>query len=65
MKSNPEVIELDEADLESKLEQMEAVMGVEMVQPFRHLLRWYSVLLELLRKNKLSIRRLKKLQLGA
>ena len=42
MKSNPEVIELDEADLESKLDQIEAVMGVEMAQPFRQLLRWYA-----------------------
>ena len=29
MKSNPEVIELDEADLESKLDQIEAVMGAD------------------------------------
>ena len=41
MKSNPEVIELDEADLESKLDQIEAAMGAEMAQPFRLLLRWY------------------------
>jgi transposase len=65
MKSNPEVIELDEADLESKLDQIEAVMGAEMVQPFRLLLRWYARLLGLLREKKLSIRRLQKMLFGA
>jgi transposase len=65
MKSNPEVIELDEADLESKLDQIEAVMGVDMAQPFRQLLRWYAVLLGLLREKKLSIRRLLRMLFGA
>ena len=65
MKSNPEVIELDEADLESKLDQIEAVMGVEMAEPFRQLLRWYAVLLGLLREKKLSMRRLLKILFGA
>ena len=60
MKSNPEVIELDEADLESKLDQIEAALGAEMAEPFRLLLRWYACLLGLLREKKLSIRRLGK-----
>ena len=65
MKSNPEVIELDEADLVSKLDQIEAVLGVEMAQPFRQLLRWYAVLLGLLRENKFSLQRLRKMLFGA
>jgi len=65
MKSKPEVIELDEADLESKLDQIEAALGAEMAQPFRNLLRWYACLLELLREKKLSIRRLQKMLFGA
>ena len=65
MKSNREVIELDEADLESKLDQIEAVMGVDMVQPFRLLLHWYACLLGLLREKKLSIRRLQRILFGA
>jgi transposase len=65
MKSNPEVIELDEADLESKLDQIEAVMGVDVVQPFRLLLQWYACLLGLLREKRLSIRRLQRILFGA
>jgi len=65
MKSNPEVIELDEADLESKLDQIEAVMGVDMARPFRLLLRWYARLLGLVREKKLSIRRLQRILFGA
>jgi len=65
MKPNPKVIELDEADLESKLDQIEAVMGVDMAQPFRLLLHWYARLLGLLREKKLSIRRLQRMLFGA
>ena len=65
MKSNPEVVELDETDLESKLDQIEAVMGVDVVQPFRLLLHWYACLLGLLREKKLSIRRLQRILFGA
>ena len=65
MKSNPEVIELDEVDLVSKLDQIEAVLGVEMAQPFRQLLRWYAVLLGLLREKKFSLQRLRKMLFGA
>lgn len=65
MKSNPEVVELDEADLESKLDQIEAALGAEMAKPFRLLLGWYACLLGLLREKKLSIRRLQKMLFGA
>jgi hypothetical protein len=65
MKSNREVIELDEADLESKLDQIEAVMGADMARPFRLLLHWYACLLGLLREKKLSIRRLQRMLFGA
>jgi transposase len=65
MKSHPEVIELDEADLVSKLDRIEAVLGAEMAQPFRQLLRWYAVLLELLREKKFSLQRLRKMLFGA
>jgi transposase len=65
MKSNPEVIDLDEADLKSKLDQIEAVLGVDMAQPFRLLLQWYACLLGLLREKKLSIRRLQRILFGA
>jgi transposase len=65
MKSNPEAIELDEADLQSKLNQIEAAMGADMARPFRLLLQWYACLLELLRQKKLSIRRLRKMLFGA
>jgi transposase len=65
MKSNPKVIELDEADLLSKLEQIEAVLGAEIARPFRLLLQWYAFLQELLREKKLSIRRLQKMLFGA
>ena len=65
MKSRPDVVELDESDLQSKLDQIAAVMGEELVQPFRLLLRWYALLLELLREKKLSIARLRKMLFGA
>ena len=65
MKSHPEVIELDEADLQSKLNQIAAVLGEEMAQPFRQLLRWYDFLLGLLREKKLSIGRLQRMLFGA
>lgn len=65
MKSRPEVIELDEADLTSKLDEIAAVMGEEMAQPFRQLLRWYACLLGLLREKSLSIRRLRSILFGS
>ena len=65
MESNPEVIELDEADLASKLDQIEAALGPETAQPFRQLLRWYIVLLGLLREKTFSILRLRRMLFGA
>ena len=64
MKSHPEIIELDEADLRSKLQEIEAVLGVEIAQPFRHLLDGYLHLLDLLREKKISIGRLRKMVFG-
>jgi hypothetical protein len=65
MKPHPEVIELDYDELESKLDQIEAVMGPQMVQPFRQLLHWYTVLLGLLRDKTISIQRLQRMLFGA
>jgi transposase len=64
MKSEPETIELDPADLESKLDQIAAVLGEDFARPLRQLLHWYLFLLTLLRENKLSIQRLRKLVFG-
>jgi transposase len=63
-KSPPEVIELDQADLESKLDQIATAMGEDVARPFRQLLHWYLYLLKLLREKKLSIRRLCKMVFG-
>jgi len=65
MNSHGEVIELDYNELQSKLDQIEAVMGLEMAEPFRQLLNWYAVLLESLREKTISIQRLKKILFGA
>jgi transposase len=65
MKSYPDAIELDEAELESKLDQIAAVMGEDLAQPFRQLLHGYAQLLTLLREKQLSIARLRKLLFGA
>lgn len=65
MQSHPEVLELDEADLLSKLDRIEAALGPEMAQPFRQLLRWYAVLLDLLREKKIRLQRLRKILFGA
>jgi len=64
MESRPELIELDEADLLSKLDQIEALMGAELVQPFRLLLQAYVFLLGVLRDKTLSIARLRKMLFG-
>lgn len=65
MKPDPKVIELDCAELEAKLDQIEAVMGPPMAQPFRQLLGGYTTLLDLLRDKKISIQRLKNMIFGA
>ncbi len=40
MKSHPDVIELDEVELQGKLDRIAAVLGEEVAQPFRQLLAW-------------------------
>jgi len=65
MKPHPEAIELDQADLESKLDQIQTVMGEDVARPFRQLLHWYVFLLTLLREKKLSILRLRNMVFGA
>lgn len=65
MKSHPDVIDLDEVELQGKLDQIAAVLGEEVAQPFRQLLAWYICLLELLRKKTLSIGRLRRMLFGA
>ena len=65
MKSHPEVIELDQVDLQSKLDQISAALGEEMAQSFRQLLNWYAYLLGLLREKKLSLHRLRRMLFGA
>jgi hypothetical protein len=65
MKPHPEAIELDQADLESKLDQIEMVLGADVARPFRQLLHWYAFLLTLLREKKLSIQRLRNMVFGA
>ena len=64
MKPHPEAIELDQADLEFKLDQIEKVVGEDVARPFRQLLHWYVYLLTLLREKKLSIQRLRKMVFG-
>ena len=65
MEPDPEVIELDYAELQAKLEQIEAIMGSEIAHPFRQLLGGYTTLLGLLRDKKISIQRLKNMMFGA
>ena len=64
MKSRPEIIELDEADLLSRLDQIEALVGTELVQPIRQIVRAYAFLLGVIRDKTLSIRRLHKMLFG-
>jgi hypothetical protein len=42
MKRDPEAIELDEADLYTTLDQIEAALGAEVAKPFRQLLAAYT-----------------------
>jgi hypothetical protein len=65
MKPHRAVIELDCNDLQSKLDEIEAVMGAQIVRPFRQLLQWYMVLVDMLRENAISIKRLRKMLFGA
>ena len=64
MKPHPETIELDEQALQAKLDQIEAALGAEIVEPLRQLLSGYISLLAMLREKNVSIRRLRKLIFG-
>ena len=64
MRTYPQAIELDEADLQAKLDQIEAVLGAEMAKPFGQLLAAYITVLGLLRDKNLSIQRLRKIIFG-
>ena len=64
MKPHPETIELDQADLDSKLDQIATALGEDVARPFRQLLHWYVYLLTLLHEKKLSIQRLQKMLFG-
>lgn len=65
MKRSPEVIDLDLKDLESKLDQIEAITGRELVEPFRQLLDWCGVLFGQLRDRALRIEQLERLFSGS
>ena len=67
MKPNrkPEVIELDAAQLEAQLHQIEQTMGEETARPFRQLLSWYLSLLRLIEQKNTTISRLRRLLFGA
>ena len=64
MKAYPQAIELDEADLQAKLDRIEAVLGADIAKPFRQLLAAYITVLGLLRDKNISIRRLRKIIFG-
>ncbi|MHC4065665.1 MAG: IS66 family transposase [Planctomycetota bacterium] len=65
MKPQPEIIELDEQELQAKLDQIEAALGAEMAQPFRQLLAGYITVLGLLREKNISIQRLRNIIFGS
>lgn len=65
MKPQPEIIELDEQELQAKLDQIEAALGAEMARPLRQLLAGYITVLGLLREKNISIQRLRKIIFGS
>ena len=65
MKRTQPVIELDLNDLHSKLDQLEAIAGREMTEPFRQLLGCCGVLLDQLRDQALRIEQLERLFSGS
>lgn len=65
MKSDPEIVELNEQELYEKLDQVEAALGAEFVRPLRQLLAAYITLLALLREKHITIRRLRKIIFGS
>jgi len=64
MKGDPKVIELNEQDLYTKLDQIEAALGADIAKPFRQLLGAYITVLGFLRDKNISIRRLRKMVFG-
>jgi hypothetical protein len=64
MEAEPQVIELDEADLYAKLDQIEAALGADIATPFRQLLGAYITVLAIIRDKDVSIRRLRKIIFG-
>ena len=64
MKPHPDVIEVDEKELQAKLHRIEEVLGLEFAKPFRQLLDGYVTVLGLLREKSISIKRLQKILFG-
>jgi hypothetical protein len=60
-----EPVELDLNDLESKLDQIEAITGRDLVEPFRQLLDRCGVLLHRLREQAIRIEQLERLFSGS
>lgn len=65
MKRAAEVVAIDFADLSSKLDRIEAILGREMVEPFRQLLDQCGVLLSLLREKTIRVAQLERLFSGS
>ena len=65
MRAEPKVIQINEGELRAKLRQIEEAMGTEFAEPFRQLLDGHVTILELLRENNISIKRLQKLIFGS
>ena len=65
MKPTTDDVEFDLKDLAARLDRIEAVMGREMVEPFRQLLDRYGVLLGLLRDKTIRIEQLQRLFSGS
>jgi transposase len=65
MAAQPKIIELNVDDLQSRLNEIERVMGEEVVRPFRILLEWYVLLLNFIKKKDVTITRLRRLLFGA
>lgn len=64
-KRKPEVVELDAAQLEAQLDQIERTMGEQVARPFRQLLGWYLALLSMIERKNASIARLRRLLFGS
>jgi hypothetical protein len=65
MAAKATVIDLDLPTMEESLTRIAAVMGEEVAQPFRLLLRSHAELQEMLRNGKTSLKRLQRMIFGA